>query len=127
MTKTFKSICAVLVCALLALTLMSCSAEKKYEKYAEQIRVAEAKEEALTYEEVIEKLGEATIDNTSAGDLFGMELKRVGVAYWYAGCESEEDLNAKLEAGKEVPWIKVTFADGVATDATTGVKAPDAE
>lgn len=123
MTKTFKSICAVLVCALLALTLMSCSAEKKYEKYAEQIRVAEAKEEALTYAEVIEKLGAPTVNLTSS--IFGSGES--GWATWYDRCESQEDLDAKLEAGKSVPYISVSFSGGKAVDAKTGVKAPDAE
>ena len=69
MTKTIKSLFAVIVCALAILTLASCSAQKQYDKYAEKIRVAEAKGEAISYAEVIEKLGAPTLNATTS--LFG--------------------------------------------------------
>lgn len=120
MTKIFKSICTVLVCALLTLVLVGCSAEKKYEKYAEQIRVAEAKEDPFTYAEVLEKLGTPTVNLTSS--ILGSGES--GWATWYAGCETQKDVDAKLEEGKKVPYITVTFAGGKATNAKTGVEAP---
>lgn len=121
MTKTIKTICSLLVCALLVLTLASCSAQKKYEKYAEDIRVAEAKGEAKTYAEVIDKLGVPTQDLTS--DLFGSG--KGGWATWYADCETMKDVEAKLDAGKEVPYITVTFSGGKAVEAEAGVSTPE--
>ena len=123
MTKTIKTICSLLVCALLVLTLASCSAQKKYEKYAEDIRVAAAKEEYKTYEEVVKKLGTPTVNLT--GSLFGSGVS--GLATWYADCANADELQAKLDAGKEVPYITVNFADGKAKDASTGVKAPESD
>ena len=123
MTKTIKTICSVLVCALLVLTLASCSAEKKYQKIAEDIRVAEAKGETLTYEEVVKKLGTPTINASISVGSSGAN----GAVYWYHKCENQEALNAKLEAGKSVPYIKVTFLGGKAVDATAAVKVPEAE
>lgn len=123
MTKTMKIICSVLVCALLTLTLASCSAQKKYEKMAEDIRVAVAKEEPLTYEEVSKKLGDPTI-NLSAS--FG-DSGVTGWITWYDGCEDQDALDAKLEAGKEVAYIRVSFSGGKAVDAEAGVKAPAEE
>lgn len=123
MTKTLKSICALLVCAVLTFTLASCSAQKKYEKMAEKIRVAEAKEEPLTYEEVVDKLGQPTVN--LSGSLFGSGVS--GICTWYDGCESVEEFNEKLDAGKEVAYISVTFASGKATNAEAGVKTPSEE
>ena len=123
MTKTFKSICTIFVVALLALVLVGCSAEKKYEKYAEKIRVAEAKNEALTYAEVIDKLGAPTINLTTS--IFGSG--ETGWCTWYDGCDTTEELNEKLEAGKKVAYISVSFSGGKAVDAKTGVEAPKEE
>lgn len=121
MTKTIKTICSLLVCALLVLTLASCSAEKKYEKYAEDIRVAVAKEEPKSYADVIDKLGAPTQELT--GDVFG--TGKGGWATWYDGCENYEEVEAKIEAGKKVAYITVTFSEGKAIKAEAGVKAPE--
>lgn len=121
MTKTIKTICSLFVCALLVLTLASCSAEKKYEKYAEDIRVAEAKGEAKTYAEVIDKLGAPTVNLTAS---FGGSGEN-GYCTWYADCASMDDVEAKLDAGKEVPYIRVLFSGGKAIEAKAGVKAPE--
>lgn len=123
MTKTMKIVCSLLVCALLTLTLASCSAQKKYEKMAEDIKVAHAKEEELTYEEVEKKLGEPTINLSMSIGGSGIS----GWITWYDGCEDEEALEAKLEAGKEVAYITVSFSGGKAVDAEAGVKAPAEE
>ena len=121
MTKTIKTICSLLVCALLVLTLASCSAQKKYEKYAEDIRVAQAKEEPKTYAQVIDKLGAPTVNFTAS---FGGSGEN-GYCIWYADCASMDDVEAKLEAGKKVAYITVTFSDGKAIKAEAGVKAPE--
>lgn len=123
MTKTIKTICSLLACALLVFTLASCSAQKKYEKMAENIRVAQAKEEPLTYEDVAKKLGDPTIDLSAS---FGSSGK-TGWITWYDGCEDNDAYEAKLEEGKEVPYITVSFRDGKAVDAEAGVKTPDKE
>lgn len=123
MTKTFKIICSVLVCALLTLTLASCSAQKKYEKIAEDIRVAVAKEEPLSYEKVVEKLGQPTINLSMSIGGSGVN----GWITWYDGCENQDALDAKLEEGKEVAYIRVSFAGGKAVEAEAGVKTPKAE
>ena len=120
MTKTFKTICSVLVCALLTLTLASCSAQKKYEKYAEDIRVAAAKEDHITYEEAVKKLGEPTVNLSMSIGSSGVS----GWVTWYDGCEDNDALEAKLEAGKEVAYITVSFSGGKAVDAKAGVETP---
>ena len=108
---------------LAASLIASCSAQKKYEKYAEDIRVAEAKGEAKTYAEVVDKLGAPTVNFTASLGGSGEN----GYCIWYADCASMDDVDAKLEAGKEVPYIRVTFSGGKAVDAKTGVDTPKAE
>ena len=124
MKRIFKVLSVALVLGLLVFTLASCSAEKKYEKYAEQIRVAEAKDEAISYADVIKKLGEPTENYTTEISFGSLEVKRSGSAYWYDGCADKDALDEKLEAGKEVVYIVVTFKDGFAIDAEVKVKIP---
>lgn len=118
MKKTFKVIFSVLVCMALVFTLASCSAEKKYEKYEEKINVAAAKEEYISYDEVVKKLGDPTKNTTVS---YG-NTKESGFCIWYAGCEDMDELEEKLEEGKEIPYIYVTFKDGNAIDAEFGIK-----
>lgn len=118
MTKTIKVVCSVLACLLLVLGLASCSTQKKWEKYAEDIRVAEAKGEALSYADVLGELGNPTVNLTFS---FGGSGES-GSATWYEGCGTYEDLQAKVDAGEEVLYIKVTFSGGKAIDAVTGVE-----
>ena len=118
MKKTFKVIFSVLACMLLVFTLASCSAEKKFEKYEEKINVAAAKEDYISYDEVVKKLGDPTQNATvSLGN-----TKETGFCIWYAGCEDMDELKEKLEEGKEVPYIYVTFNDGDAIEAEFGIK-----
>lgn len=117
MTKTIKVVCSVLACLLLVLGLASCSTQKKWEKYAEDIRVAEAKGEALSYADVLGELGTPTVNLTFS---FGGSGES-GDATWYEGCENDDELEAKLEAGEEVLYIHVRFSGGKAVDAETGI------
>ena len=121
MTKTLKTICSLFVCALLVLTLASCSKQKEYEKYAEEIRVAEAKGEAKSYADVIGKLGAPTLNATFSM----MGSGETGYCTWYADCADMKVVEAKLEAGEEVPYIQVTFSSGKAVDAKAGVSTPE--
>lgn len=121
MTKTLKTICSLFICALLVLTLASCSKQKEYEKYAEDIRVAEAKGEAKSYADVLGKLGTPTVNATFALGGSG----ETGSCTWYADCANMDDVEAKLDAGKDVPYIQVTFSGGKAIDAKAGVSHPE--
>lgn len=123
MTKILKTISALFLCAIFVFALASCSAQKKYEKYAEDIRVAAAKEEPLSYVDVVSKLGEPTIDLST--DIFGSG--KTGWITWYDGCEDLDAYEAKLEEGKKVAYIRVSFNGGEAVDAEAGVKTPEEE
>lgn len=117
MKKTLRIFGLAFICSLLVLTLASCSAQKKFEKAAEKIRVAEAKEEPLTYEKVEKMLGEPTVDATVSLGSRG----KTGLVTWYAGCKTMEEVKEKVNAGKDVAYIAVTFDDGKALDAKVSV------
>lgn len=117
MKKTLRIFGLAFICSLLVLTLASCSAQKQLEKTAEKIRVAEAKEEPLTYEKVEKMLGEPTIDATVSVGSRG----KSGLVTWYAGCKTIEEADEKVNAGKDVAYIVVTFEDGKAINAKVSV------
>lgn len=101
----------------LGLGLASCGIN---EKSAEKINVAAAKEDHFTYEEVIKKYGTPVVNGVVSG--FGVE--ETGVCTWYEGCENMDEVNAKLEKGKSIDVLVVTFANGLATKAEYSVAEP---
>lgn len=111
-----KRFLKALVAVFAIVALAGCS--KVSEKYAEDIRVAEAKGEHVTYAEVIDDLG-----------LPHSELSLFGkVSTWYKGYDSKEEAEAAYEAGKTVAYITITFdMDNKAIDAEYGEKVPEAE
>lgn len=112
MKKFLKALVAVFAIVALA----GCS--KVSESYAEDIRVAEAKGEHITYAEVIDDLG-----------LPHAELALLGkVSTWYKGYDSKEEADAAYEAGKTVAYITITFdMNNKAVDAEYGERVPEAE
>lgn len=81
------------------LVLAACS--NVSEKYAQKIM-----DETLSYVEVCEDLGDEAI-SMGIG-----ESKYTGVVIAVKGCESLEEIEAKLEAGKDVKGIRVYFLLG---------------
>lgn len=106
-----KKILKALVAVFAVITLAGCS--KVSEKYAENIRVAEAKGEHITYAEVIDDLGLPHEE---------WNLLLVKFSKWYKGYDSKEEALAAIEAGKEVAYITVSFdSNNKAIDAEYGV------
>jgi len=114
MKKFLKALVAVLAVVVLA----GCS--KVTEKYAEDIRVAEAKGEHMTYAEVVDDLWLPHSD---------ISLPLIGkTATWYKGFKSADEANAAYEEGKTVAYITITFnSKDQAIDATYGEKTKEAE
>ena len=98
----------------LGLGLASCGINAKS---AEKINVAAAKEDHMTYLELEKKYGAPAID---------LNLGMLGrTCTWYEGCETVEEAQAKVEAGKTVDMLVVTFdGDGRALKAEYGVWEP---
>ena len=71
-------------------------------------------------EEVIKKYGTPVVNGVVSG--FGVE--ETGVCTWYEGCENMDEVNAKLEKGKSIDVLVVTFANGKATKAEYSVAEP---
>ena len=113
MKKLLKALIAVFAVVVLA----GCS--KVSEKYAEDIRVAEAKGEHITYAEVIDDLGLPHEE---------WNLLLVKFSKWYKGYDSKEEAKAAIEAGKEVAYITVSFdSNNRAIDAEYGVAKKETE
>ena len=87
---------------LLVVVLAACNIK---ESTAEKINEAFEAGEPWTYEEVIDKLGEPTVDYVAAGS---------GMAVWYKGYDSMEEAMEAYEDGKTIKAIMVTFAAGKA-------------
>lgn len=113
MKKLFKALLAVVAVVVLA----GCS--KVSEGYAEDIRVAEAKGEHMTYAEVIDDLGLPHEE---------WNLLLVKFSKWYKGYDSKEEALAAIEAGKKVAYITVSFdSNNKAIDAEYGEAVKEEE
>lgn len=101
----------------LGLGLVSCGIS---EKSAEKINVAAAKEDHMTYVELEKKYGEPAID---------LNLGMLGrTCTWLEGCATVEEADAKVDSGKTVDMLVVTFdGDGKAVKAEYGVWEPEEE
>lgn len=91
-------------------TLASCS--KISQKYADKINKAAEKEEYVLYEDVKDALGDEAV-------FIGVEVlgSANGVVLAVKGCESLEDIQAKLDEGKTVKGITIVILNNKATGA----------
>ena len=106
MRKTVRIVSMLLVIVLIGALLASCS--NVSQAYADKINDAAEKGEYVTYDQVLEDLGEVAIDVT---------FLKSGVVIAVDGCKTLEDLEAKIEAGETVKGIVVTILAGNATGA----------
>ena len=108
MKKITKILALALLVVLCLTALTACS--NISQAYADKINKAAEKDKPLTYSEVLEDLGDNAIDIV-------VPIINTGVIIAAQGCESLEELNAKLEEGKQVKGIVVTIAGGEAVKA----------
>ena len=104
-----KIISLALACVLLfgcMLALASCG--NISESYAKKINKAAEEDEHYTYDEVVEDLGDNAIE---------IAILKTGVIVAVKGCETVEDIQAKLDDGKTVKGIVVAVAAGKAVSA----------
>ena len=106
MKKTLKLVSLILVVALFATMLFSCS--NATEDYAAKINEAAKAKESYTYEQVMEDLGDEAIDITFA---------KSGIIIAVKGVTSEEELKELVNSGEKLDGIVVTMALGKATGA----------
>ena len=103
--KLMKRFSLVAIVFALLLTLASCGIS---ERYANKINDKAADGDHITYEKVVKKLGEKNIVDLTVNDpIFGSGHSGVVIAV--KGCDSWEDVQAKLDAGKTVKGIVITF------------------
>ena len=114
-SKMKKIISLALVCVMLmgcVFALASCG--NISESYAEKINKAAEKGEHYSYADVKDDLGDNAIDITiGVGDSF-----KSGVIVAVKGCETVEDVQAKIDEGKTVKGIVVVIALGKAASAS---------
>ena len=108
MKKITKILALALLVVLCLTALTACS--NISQAYADKINKAAENDKPLTYSEVLEDLGDNAIDIV-------VPVINTGVIIAAQGCESLEDLNAKLDEGKQVKGIVVTIAGGEAVKA----------
>ena len=101
----------VIALCLISLTLTGCGATQKY---ADKINEKASAGSHLTYEDVIQKLGNPTIKISTASSIIG----ETGICFWVNGCKNIEEVNQRFEDKKEVKGISITFLNGKAMSAT---------
>ncbi len=115
MKKIFKLSMVTLVALLALFTLASCGGVSQ--KWADKINDKAETDEPYTYDELIKKLGDPTIDISGSLSIGGLEIKPSGVVTWANGCDDKDDYEAALKDGKTVETLVVTFVNGNATGA----------
>lgn len=115
MKKLTKILALALLVVMCLTVLTACS--NVSQTYADKINKAAEKDKHLTYTEVLEDLGDNAVDIT---------FLKSGVIIAVQGCETIEDIQAKLDEGKTVKGIIVTMAGGKAVGAKyTEIKEED--
>lgn len=109
MKRIISSVLVVAMILAVVFSLASCS--NISQSYADKINKAAGDGEPYTKSQVLEDLG----DNA-----FEVNLLVGGVVIAVAGCDSIEDVEAKLENGETVKGIIVTIVLGKATAAKYG-------
>jgi hypothetical protein len=103
-----KKFYALLVALVLVLSLTSCS--KVSQKYADKVNKAAEAGECYTLTQVKEDLGDEAIEII-------VPVINTGVVIAVKGCESYDEIKAKLDEGKETKGIIVVIAGGEAKSA----------
>lgn len=112
MKRIFKLSMVSLVALFALFTLASCAGINQ--GFADEINEKAKVDEHYTYADLIDKLGDPTVDvSGNLGGLIGV----TGVVQWSKGYDSLDAVNEALEAGKTVPTLYVTFLNGKATSA----------
>lgn len=106
MKNIMKILSLVLAIVCLCTALVACG--NISQSYADKVNKAAEKDEHITYTQVLEDLGEDAIDVT---------FMKTGVVIAVKGCETIDDIEAKLDDGKTVKGIVVTIAGGKAISA----------
>lgn len=103
-----KKIFAILVALVLVVSLASCS--KVSQKYADKVNEAAEAGECYTLAQVKEDLGDEAIEII-------LPVINTGVVIAVKGCESYDEIKAKLDEGKETKGIIIVIAGGEAKSA----------
>lgn len=103
-----KKLFAILVALVLVVSLASCS--KVSQKYADKVNEAAEAGECYTLAQVKEDLGDEAIEII-------VPVINTGVVIAVKGCESYDEIKAKLDEGKETKGIIIVIAGGEAKSA----------
>ena len=119
----------VFVCSLLLLICfmaIGCKEDKAKEQWADKIKDRYARyydggaKTPFTYEDLIkqlnEELGEANYGSVVNADLYGA----TGIIYWIDGNYTKEEIESRVNSGKKLKGLAVSFAAGLAVDAYYG-------
>ena len=115
MKKVFKLSMVSLIALFALFTLVGCAGINA--DFAAEINEKAKVDEHYTYGDLIDKLGDPTVDVSGSISIGGLEVKPTGVAVWVDGYENMDDVEEALEAGKTVPTLYVTFVNGKAASA----------
>lgn len=112
MTKVLKKFFVVLAVLALTITLAGCGFESKAQKLDDEFKAQqEAGKITMTFEEIEDKMGKATIDEGSF-ELGGIVT---GVFIWIDGCDDYEDLEELWEKEESAAGLIVSVVGGKVT------------
>ena len=119
----------VLVCLLLLMICfmaVGCNDNEAKEKWADKIKDRYARyydggaKRPFTYEDLVnqlnEEFGESNYGSVVNADLYGA----TGILYWIDGDYTKEEIADRVNSGKKLKGLAVSFAAGLAVDAYYG-------
>ena len=126
MVKRFSKIIIVLMIAILFLGLTGCKDNKEKAKWAEKIDDRYARymdgssKTPYTYADLLEKINEE-FGESNYGTVTSTDIQAAtGILYWIDGNYSAEEIQNRINKGKKLKGLAISFAYGLAVDAYYG-------
>ena len=126
MVKRISKLFIVLIVTILCLGLFGCNDNKEKAKWADKIddrynRYMDGSTKTpYTYLELLEKINEEFGDS-NYGTVTNADIQAAtGILYWIDGSYSTEEIQNRINKGKKLKGLAISFALGIAVDAYYG-------
>ena len=127
MVKKISKVLLVLLFMVLCVSIAGCNDNKEKARWAEKINDRHERylsgnvKTPYEYADLLEKLN-SEFGNSNYGSVTNVDTQAAtGILYWIDGDYSEEEIAERVNSGKKLKGLAVSFALGLAVDAYYGV------
>ena len=126
MVKRISKLFKVLIVTIVCLALVGCNDNKEKAKWAEKIddrynRYMEGSSKTpYSYADLLEKIN-GEFGESNYGTVTNTDIQAAtGILYWIDGTYSAEEIQNRIDNGKRLKGLAISFALGIAVDAYYG-------